>query len=730
MDKRRLKSILIAAVIFLLLVQSIYLVSAEENSDLVENNVNLEMNNGTNLSASVELTVSRFFLEGSDKTYTHQEIENIANDNSKANIMGAISYAVRSEVLRQIKNSFEKAKVTPVDDLPSYKNGKFYDNFEIKLTSDFFGLNNSVNSYEFINGILDINGRVNYSFNFQAEQGWNNTYTITLGEDLGYYRTNGKVTNKRIEWKVLNGGGNQALKKATLSLKSVNPTSEPTKERTRLFFNLDTKNNPSLKSDIYIENLDIQEYGILPSFISNINYLPSDAVRLFVENGMLDWNESIYKNTFKIIIEKLTKNIEKSDFNQTLDFVFSWDKETTLKCSNPYDLKNMDSNPPIIGTLIDDHVKLDIADISSKAFYGLLNAGGFANISKEDINFGETIGNIGYPYNISIVFPDNISLNGKNIHTWNDTLSFEGKLESKSTPEYETEDIAKNIEIRFESSDLNLLGFFTSNPELNFGINAKETNKINVTRLPNEFNIPEEITLDYLNSDAFKLCIQENVFSDTQINNFLNNRKQSFEEHINGIISDLKIEGKINRDSFDKNVDSNINISNMDSQPPVQTEMFSDTMQPVKFNFSFIPPSFNIPVQKFEFKGIKNQSVSYKILFPKGIDIDVEDTLNKVVLKETKEKQKYIEVSFSPEEYNLTSIASCKLKPSALYLIGLFMPCILSFVIVLILITVIMLIRRKRKYRKPSSFFKERKDEDDEGYEEHDYYVPPPPGSK
>ncbi len=730
MIKIKIKNILTVSVLFVLLFQSIFTVSAVENSDLVETNINLEMNNGTNLSASVELTVSRIFLDASDKTYTHQEIENIANDNSKANVMGAISYKIRSDLLSQIKNSFENAKVSPVNELPTYENGKFLDTFDITLTSDFFGLNDSVNSYEFVNGLLDVNANISYTFNFKAENGWNNTYTIILDDYLRYLRTNGKVISKNIEWKILNGNGEQPSKEATIKLKSSNPSSEPKGEKINLFFILDTKNNPSLKTEINIENLDIRDYDILPSFVTNVNYLPSDAVRLFVENKILDWNETIYKNTLKPIIEKTTENIENSEFNQTLDFDFSWDKKTTLDCANPYNLKNMDARPLIMAELIDNDVKLSIVDISSKAFYGLLNTGGVANISKDDLNFGKTLGDIGYPYNVTISFPENISLNGENIHTWNDTISFEGKLISESTPDYKNEDISKNIEINFESSDLNLLGFFTNNPELNFGISAKETNKINVTRVPDEFNIPEKISLSYLNSDAFKLCIQENVFSDSQVDIFLNNKKENFEKHISEIISDLKIDGKIKRDQFNKNIGSNINISNMNNQPPVQTDMFSDTMHSVKFSFSFIPPSFDIPVQKFEFNGMKNQSVSYKIVFPKGIDIAVDDTLNKVVVNENKEKQKYIEISFTPEEHNLTSIASCKITPSVLYLISLFLPCILSFIIVLILIIVIILVRRKRKYRKPSSYFKEKEEGDNERYHEEDYYVPPPPRSK
>jgi hypothetical protein len=115
------------------------------------------------------------------------------------------------------------------------------------------------------------------------------------------------------------------------------------------------------------------------------------------------------------------------------------------------------------------------------------------------------------------------------------------------------------------------------------------------------------------------------------------------------------------------------------------------------------------------------------MIFPHGIYVDTNDLLNKAVVKETKDGRYYIEITFSESEADLVVEISCKMTPSALFIIGLFMPCIVSLIIAIILIIVIYIIRKKRKGRKIETTVEE---EDLTGYEDEDYYVPPPPGSK
>jgi hypothetical protein len=116
----------------------------------------------------------------------------------------------------------------------------------------------------------------------------------------------------------------------------------------------------------------------------------------------------------------------------------------------------------------------------------------------------------------------------------------------------------------------------------------------------------------------------------------------------------------------------------------------------------------------------------YRIIFPKGISIKAKDNQNKSIIKgKTKEGSEFIEVSFESNEANILDVVLTEMNVTPIYILGLFLPCILSFALVIILVIVVFLIRKKRKGRKIST-----EDTESTGYENQDYYVPPPPASK
>jgi len=165
----------------------------------------------------------------------------------------------------------------------------------------------------------------------------------------------------------------------------------------------------------------------------------------------------------------------------------------------------------------------------------------------------------------------------------------------------------------------------------------------------------------------------------------------------------------------------------MDDDTPVKTALYAHSSYPVSFDLSFLPPGFNIPIKKFNFTGLPNQEVTYRMIFPHGISVEVSDPFNKSVVKQTRDEKYYIEIKFSASESDLTVEVSCKMVPSVLFIMGVFLPCIMSLFIAIILIVIIYIIRKKRKGKKVETPIEE---EDLTGYEEEDYYIPPPPESK
>jgi len=713
--------------------------SAQDNLESrVDATFNINFLTATELNLDVSMDVSEITLI-SGSVYTGTEIQALANTDSE--MLPVIKYALKLILTDQIEQTFEKATVTTLNEIPSYADGKFNDDFNVNLTSEFFGMNETVNAHNFFNGVLDMGAKVAYAFNLKAESGWNNTYTIILPTSMNRTYTNGKVLEKRVvSWELKNGDGLSPGKVADITVERVNPTTPRSNtEDILLEFELDAGDaeHINLKTNVLAKSVDIGGYNILPNFVTNLDFVTSDGIRLFIENGLTSWDD-LYQKTIKPVEINATSTIESS-LNQTLNMVFSWDPETTTNCSTPYDITNMNEEPPIKAGLLASDISLKIDNIRARAIFGLIDAGATANISASNVNFGDKLSEIGYPYSGSFYLPDNISLAGEKIYKWNQSKSISGEFKSEDAPKYSNEKINAVIEIDFSGLDLNLFGLFTGKTELISKLYMKEANNYYVTTLPNEFNgdLPNKVILNYLNSDAFRLCVEENVFKQEKISTFLDNEKLLFENRLTNILPGLKISGLVKRDDFDRSLVWDGDITNMDADTPVTTASDAHSSYPVTFGISFSPPKFEITEQSLNLVGLQNQNVTYRIVLPRGTTMDASDSLNRLVPGKTTDGRDYIEISFDASESNLTDVVRFKIVPSPLFALSIFLPCIVCLIIAVVLIIAILIIRKKRrgfggKKTRPKKTKESKEDEEEEsgGYEEQEYYVPPPPSSK
>ena len=704
-------------------------IKAEENIDNIVNaSFEIEMESNTDFKINAYMDVLQAVAFGT--TYDTAAVKSLTTSTNTDDIeaLGVIKNYLHNSLLSQIESSFLNADISDLYKKPTFENNQFKEEYVVNLTSEFFGMDESVNAHDFINGVLDVGARLDYNFDLIALSGWNNTYMFELSKNIQYKRTNGAVNGNVITWLVRNGMGKDPDTEAELKVYSKNPTTtQPESEDIFLAFDLDARDEKtSLNSNILLKTINIEEYAILPDFISNLSYMPADGIRLLVDNGFISW-DAFNETTVKPIEEKIKTNIETPLFNQTIQSASGWDKETTIDSLLAYEINNMNDDPPIKMILTDENIDLIIDEISSRALFGLVNSGASANVSKEDINFGDGLPNVGYPYNVTALLPEGITLEGKNEYVWNDTIDFSGDFNSENSPDYYKSEIGTIIEIDVQNTDLNLLSFFTGKTELSFGLKVTETKNYNVTSIPEEFNLPEKITLNFLNSDAFRLCIEEKVFSEEETNNFLKNNKDSFQNRMNKfILPGLGARFKTNKKMFESSLSWNGDISNMDEEKAVIVSSYAHSSYPISFDLSFLPPKVNIPNRAINLTGLSDQSVTYRMIFPQGISITANDELNKAIVDKTKDGRYYFEVTFDETEDNLTAEVSLKMTPSALFTVGLFMPCIISFFIAIILVIVIIMLRKKRKGKKAAIVLEDNLSD----YEDEDYYVPPPPGSK
>ncbi len=700
--------------------------SAEDAPEsLVDTTFTIEFVTGTDLVVDVTMTAYKLTT---DHAYTAEEIASASDEE-----MGALKLSIYLLLKNQINIVFGDAQILNFE-MPTYSSGVFNEELNVKLTSTFFGLNDSVNAESLINGVLDMGAVITYNFNLVTEPGWNNTFTYVLPDSISFKSANTdevSLDTKEITW-ILNWNGADAEKSATLSTRLKNPTTTLSEtEDIFLTFDLDSSNvnNVSLTTTFSLRNTDIREYDILPDFITELGFVPSDGIRLFIDNSLLSWND-LYQNTIKPVEQTTISTIEHSSFNQTLTMLFNWDSETSTNCTTPYNTTNMDDVPVIKAELTSEHsVELLLCDISSRAFFGLVNAGAVANISEDDVNFGDRLDEIGRSYEVLLHLPTEIYLEGDNIYRWNESISLSGVFSSdmQPLPKYSEENINTYIEIDISKLDLNIPSFFTGKAEFTATAHSKEDIHVSVTRVPMEFGLSDKINLPYLNSDAFRVCVDESVFSTEEVDAYLSNKKDVFEMRMSNVLNGLKIKGVVDKDVFSDSLSWDKDVSHMDDVIPIVASTYANNLYPISFSFSLWPPDMHISNQTFTFESINNQSVTYRIEFPKGISVTATDTLNKSILKgKTTDGREYIEVFFASDKEAEIDTITCVLVASSLYMLGQFLPCIISLALVVILIIVVYILKRKRRGRKLVI----QEDVDASGYEGEDFYVPPPPSSK
>ena len=700
--------------------------SAEDAPEsLVDATFTIDFVTGTNLVVDVTMTAYKLTT---DHAYTAEEIASASDEE-----MGALKLSIYLLLKNQINIVFGDAKVSNFE-MPTYSSGVFNEELNVTLTSTFFGLNDSVNAESLINGVLDMGAVITYNFNLVTESGWNNTFTYVLPDSISFKSANTdevSLNTKEMTW-ALNWNGADAEKTAVLSTRLNNPTTTLSEtEDIFLTFDLDSSNvnNVSLTTTFSLRNTDIRGYDSLPDFITELGFVPSDGIRLFIDNSLLSWND-LYQNTIKPVEQTTISTIEHSSFNQTLTMLFNWDSETSTNCTTPYNTTNMDDVPAIKAELTSEHsVELLLCDISSRAFFGLVNAGAVANISEEDVNFGDRLDEIGRSYEVLLHLPTEIYLEGDNIYRWNESLSLSGVFSSdlQPLPKYSEENINTYIEIDISKLDLNIPSFFTGNAEFTATAHSKEDIHVSVTRFPMEFGLSDKINLPYLNSDAFRVCVDESVFSTEEVDAYLSNKKDVFEMRMSNVLDGLKIKGVVDKDVFSDSLSWDKDISHMDDVIPIVASTYANNLYPISFSFSLWPPDMRISNQTLTFESIKNQTVTYRIEFPKGISVTATDTLNKSILKgKTTDGREYIEVFFASDEEAEIDTITCVLVASSLYMLGQFLPCIISLALVVILIIVVYILKRKRRGRKLVI----QEEVDASGYEGEDFYVPPPPSSK
>lgn len=707
------------SILLMLLVCSLFIprVSADVQPDsLVDATMTFTYQNGTSFLADISLDVNKITTY---TTYTKSQISSATEEEQ-----GAIQYQLYLMLKDQLNDMFKMPQFADFE-MPVYEGGKFYETLSIHLDTSFFSLLPTIDANALTDGVLDMGATVSYTYPLRAEDGWNVSYVFDLNNlyTLRYADT-ADVIDDRAIWTVNNYDGGSSKKTAEMHLASKSPTTVATVEDIDLEFILNTKNNEnnSFTESIQIHSLNISNLTTVPEYIKDLSIIPSDGIRLF-SDGLLTWDQ-IRNYAITKIKNNTIPFIENSSFNQSLDLSFSWDLSTTSNATNPYEIDSMDTEPPIKALLVDDDVKILICDISSTGFFGLLNAGAHSTINESDVSFGDNLSSHPYDYTISLIMPQNISLEGQNPFIWDNSSTIEGTFSSSiASAPYTEEDIDTTIHIDVTKIDLDVAGFLTGNNKLLEAITATGEQHLRVVNLPSQLILHDHINISFLNADALRLIIQENILTKTQKQSYINQRLQTYEDLLKQCIG-VDEEPTIDEEAFISSLSWDKDISNMGETPPVVISAYTNSLETIPLTINTIPAELIIPKQFYTLP-INNQSITYRITMPKGMQISaVSEHNNTIIHGSDSSGRDYIQISYLGSESYANDTIICTLNPTAVFVFNLFLPIILTVILIIILIAVILYFRKKKR----GKLVIERNPEPSP-YEDKDYYVPPPPGS-
>lgn len=696
---------------------------ASDGDNLVSAVFDISFISGTQVSIDISVTPEKLTT---DRVYFSSDIIHASSEE-----LGALKYAVFLMLRDQLDLLFKDAVLNNFS-MPVHQSGQFFESLDVTLRSGFFNMNDSVDAGEFINGFLDMGATVSYTLLFYAENGWNNSYNIILPSDMILDSANTVDVSddgKIFSWHVSNWDGSNSNDEGRLSFREQVPSTHLLKDNFQIEFMIDSSapSKVMLASHILCNALSISSYKLLPDFITDIEVIPADGVRLLIANNLLSW-ERLYENTFIPIKNHIIEIVENSTFNQTYDTIFYWDEKTTDNASPTFDITMMDEQPPITGILLDEDVSISILNLPARAFFGLINAGGQAQVTTQDINFGGQLTDLAYPYNITMVFPAKLTLDGFNVFTWDNRSGFSGNFTSQSiSPGTDTDEhIEEYITIDISKMDLNIFSVFSGSLEMNTAMSLTTDEYYYRSVIPAQFSLPQKIQLPLLNADAFRLCVEESIFTPMQITEYFTDKKDNFVERFGGILPAIELNGILDENKFFHSLEWDKDISSMDALTPVRISLISKSLYPVSLNVSMFPPSLAIEDQSFNLLGFPNKTVIYTLIFPKGITIEhSEITTTGVYTDENADGRQFIEYTIPASSYDNSLTITCKLTASPLYVLSIMLPLILSFVLVIILIVLVYVFRKRKRRGKP--YYQEPARQE---YPDQDDYLPPPPDKR
>lgn len=653
-----------------------------------------EFSNGTYLNFRIKVDVHNLTVFG--RIYGADELRELPVG---AGAASAAIYEYLSDILEKVFHGCKVNLDIPNPDSSTLNIPKdsdiynppitFYTGGNVSINNAFFG-SDFINVHDLVDGLLDVGAKIRYDFGFVAPPFWNVTYIFRLPTYISIkevYRGITSIDGREVKWEINNWKNrNEGVKEGYVILREVSPSYYVDREiiDTNITFDLSKIDSAYIDSCLNIRSLYVSDIVSFPSFIEGVEILPSDGVRLLLMNGLIhmDKLQELTRNKWSYLIEDLNKALGKN-----LTFSMYMDNNTTINCPLPYNTSHMDTDPPIIIKGLAQIEKL-FDNLSTRAVIGTVYSGGKVSINRDLIDLDR----LRYPFEAKMVLPY-----GSN-YTWNSSRKLNVTLSYDMAPKYTTERKERIVEINVKDINLDLLDMLSGKGNVVDSIDIRDNLLIYRIRSSNLLSLPSWIEMDIMDSDLFRLFVEEGIL-DIELRHFIDERLNISKDLLKLVAKQGELKVYLDEMRFKSSLEWDKNIRNMDDQKPINISFFSITNRKSKFSFSLFPFSLTIVNESFDCFSTPGENITYIIVFPKGAELYFNDSLSRsrrIVLDDGRE---CIEVSFSSNDGLTSTTVYYSLKLSPLITLLVFLPIFVMIIIIIIIVGIIIITLRRRRLR-------------------------------
>jgi hypothetical protein len=617
---------------------------------------------------------------------------------------------------------------------------------KLQFNKSYLGMKEETKSVNNLTiGVLKMGADITTNFDVETDKGTKMFVEIVAPQDVtpsgtinatvGNTSTTGTMytveTNYRAVRYPLDNIVGTEKKKATVSLNLA--SSSPlniTKESIEIESKLDLNDfYMSINLDVVIKSIEIEKYKIdVPEKVHNLKFITADGVRLAVENGLASWEDILNNVTGKTkdVNEKLT-NATGSD----LTITYNWNE---MSKNEGYDILDMGVTRPALRLSGSGSTPMSVKSgnttISRDALIGFLNAGATATFSsgKVDANYTMTI-TVVLPRDITFAEPQNLTrgtdIENREAYRWSDPAnkSISGMLKSTRpsaekarSPEYAKDKTLATIVVDIPTITIGK-GLIPNPKEISADVKLDITAEIyRVSIETYGIELPEDVKFKYINADAIRLALSENVASLDNISSNIYVKTDSLNDSLRKSFNDPTIGLSFEYDwSTLREKDSSgkekyiYDLNNMKEDVPIRirlkttfTYKMGGTSETASLAFIKSKLESAITLMKvsvpLSLQGIKGWDSRYRVIFPEGIVIADVSAPNAVIgnIGGRQYFEYLVEGVGMSEDPKVDLSVSIGITPMFLLTIPLIRIIVISLVAIIVIVIVYKVARRKK----------------------------------